>query len=177
MRELVAAGKMQMKLGQVTGLTGADGILSSVQVKGNDGAAFDIQANTLLPFFGLTMKLGPVANWGLNLHENLIPVDTEKFESSTPGIFAIGDMALVLGENGKPVPGVSPAAMQMGKHVAKIIETELKADAPPAVRPPFKYWDKGTMATIGRSAAVAWVGRFKFSGLLAWLAWYSNSTR
>lgn len=92
MREFVAAGKMQMKLGQVTGLTGADGILSSVQVKGSDGAAFDIQANTLLPFFGLTMKLGPVANWGLNLNENLIPVDTEKFESSTPGIFAIGDI-------------------------------------------------------------------------------------
>ena len=92
MRELVAAGKMQMKLGQVTGLTGADGLLSSVQVKGSDGAAFDIQANTLLPFFGLTMKLGPVANWGLNLEQNLIPVDTEKFETSEPGIFAIGDI-------------------------------------------------------------------------------------
>ena len=63
-----------------------------MQVKGNDGSAFDIQANTLLPFFGLTMKLGPVANWGLNLEENLIPVDTEKFESSEPGIFAIGDI-------------------------------------------------------------------------------------
>jgi thioredoxin reductase (NADPH) len=46
----------------------------------------------MLPFFGLTMKLGPVANWGLNLHENLIPVDTEKFETSHPGIFAIGDI-------------------------------------------------------------------------------------
>jgi thioredoxin reductase (NADPH) len=92
MRELVAEGKMQMKLGQVTGLSGAGGVLTSVQVKGNDGAAFDIQANTLLPFFGLTMKLGPVANWGLNLEENLIPVDTEKFESSEPGIFAIGDI-------------------------------------------------------------------------------------
>ncbi len=56
--------------------------MSSVQVKGNDGAAFDIAANALLPFFGLTMKLGPVADWGLNLHENLIPVDTAKFESS-----------------------------------------------------------------------------------------------
>lgn len=88
-----------------------------------------------------------------------------------PGIFAIGDMALVLGENGKPVPGVSPAAMQMGKHVAKIIEAEINSNAQPDVRPPFKYWDKGTMATIGRSAAVAWIGRFKFSGLLAWLAW------
>ena len=88
-----------------------------------------------------------------------------------PGIFAIGDMALVLGENGKPVPGVSPAAMQMGKHVAKIIKSEITAGAKSETRPAFKYWDKGTMATIGRSAAVAWIGRFKFSGLLAWLAW------
>jgi thioredoxin reductase len=46
----------------------------------------------LLPFFGLTMKLGPIAEWGLNLHENLIPVDTEKFETSQPGIFAVGDI-------------------------------------------------------------------------------------
>ena len=88
-----------------------------------------------------------------------------------PEIFAIGDMALVLDEKGKPVPGVSPAAMQMGKHVAKIIENEISTNAKPAVRPAFKYWDKGTMATIGRSAAVAWIGKFKFSGLFAWLAW------
>jgi NADH:ubiquinone reductase (H+-translocating) len=87
-----------------------------------------------------------------------------------PEIFAIGDMALVLEKDGKPVPGVSPAAMQMGKHVAKIIEDEIHFGKKSA-RPVFKYWDKGTMATIGRSAAVAWVGRFKFSGLLAWLAW------
>jgi len=80
-------------------------------------------------------------------------------------------MALVLGADGKPVPGVSPAAMQMGCHVAKIIEQEIRFGAKAPARPPFKYWDKGTMATIGRSAAVAWIGRFKFSGLLAWLAW------
>jgi NADH:ubiquinone reductase (H+-translocating) len=88
-----------------------------------------------------------------------------------PEIFAIGDLALVLQENGKPVPGVSPAAMQMGKHVAKIIGSEIGARVKPATRPVFKYWDKGTMATIGRSAAVAWIGRFKFSGYPAWLAW------
>lgn len=88
-----------------------------------------------------------------------------------PEVFAIGDLALVLGENGKPVPGVSPAAMQMGKHVAKIIKTELAAARPATTRPAFKYWDKGTMATIGRSAAVAWLGKLKFSGWLAWLAW------
>jgi thioredoxin reductase (NADPH) len=91
MRELVAAGKMQFNLGQVTALKGENGILAAVQVKGTEGP-FDIAANALLPFFGLTMKLGPVAEWGLNLHENLIPVDTAKFETSTPGIFAVGDI-------------------------------------------------------------------------------------
>jgi thioredoxin reductase (NADPH) len=53
---------------------------------------FEIACDTMLPFFGLTMKLGPIANFGLNLHENLIPVDTEKFETSAPGIFAVGDI-------------------------------------------------------------------------------------
>jgi NADH dehydrogenase len=88
-----------------------------------------------------------------------------------PEIFAIGDIALVLKADGKPVPGVSPAAMQMGKHVAKIIKAELNAGANPPARPPFKYWDKGTMATIGRSAAVAQIGKIKLSGYPAWLAW------
>ena len=100
-----------------------------------------------------------------------IKVNSDLSLPGHPEIFAIGDLALVLGENGKPVPGVSPAAMQMGKHVAKIIELEIRSDPKPAARPAFKYWDKCTMATIGRSAAVAMVGRFKFSGLFAWLAW------
>jgi thioredoxin reductase (NADPH) len=92
MRALVADGKMQLKIGQVTGLQGADGVLSSATIKGSDGATFDVTTNAMLPFFGLTMKLGPVADWGLNQHENLISVDTEKFETSTPGIFAVGDI-------------------------------------------------------------------------------------
>ena len=92
MRELVAAGKMQFKLGQVTGLKGENGVLSAATVKGTDGVSFDVATNAMLPFFGLTMKLGPVAHWGLNLHENLLPVDTAKFETSEPGIFAIGDI-------------------------------------------------------------------------------------
>jgi NADH dehydrogenase len=89
-----------------------------------------------------------------------------------PEAFAIGDIALVLDKQGQPVPGVSPAAMQMARHVARIIENEL---APPpsgkVPRPPFKFHDRGSMATIGRSAAVANVGGLKFSGLPAWLAW------
>jgi NADH dehydrogenase len=88
-----------------------------------------------------------------------------------PEAFAIGDMALVLGEQGRPVPGVSPAAMQMARHVARIIHQDLQANPRKAERPPFSYWDKGTMATIGRSAAVAKIGRFEFSGFPAWMAW------
>ncbi len=88
-----------------------------------------------------------------------------------PEIFAIGDLALVIEKDGHPVPGICPAAMQMGRHVARVIESELNSGAGQTPRPPFKYWDKGTMATIGRSAAVAWIGRFKISGFPAWLAW------
>ena len=91
MFEQVEAGKMRFFVGQVTGLEGEAGNLSHVTVKGEKGTE-TIVADRLLPFFGLTMKLGPIADWGLNLHENLIPVDTEKFETSTPGIFAIGDI-------------------------------------------------------------------------------------
>jgi len=111
MRELVAAGKMQFKLGQVTGLKGEDGVLSAAQVKGNDGSAFEVATNALLPFFGLTMKLGPVADWGLNLHENLIPVDTAKFESSVHGIFAIGDINTYPGKLKLILSGFHEAAL------------------------------------------------------------------
>jgi NADH dehydrogenase len=87
-----------------------------------------------------------------------------------PEVFAIGDMALVHGENGKPVPGISPAAMQMARHVARVIETDL-ASGGQSNRPPFRYRDKGAMATIGRSAAVAQLGQFEISGFPAWLVW------
>jgi NADH dehydrogenase len=89
-----------------------------------------------------------------------------------PEVFAIGDLALVLDERGQPVPGISPAAMQMARHVARVIETELnngKENLP--ARPAFNYWNKGTMATIGRSAAVAQIGRLEFSGWPAWATW------
>jgi NADH:ubiquinone reductase (H+-translocating) len=99
-----------------------------------------------------------------------VKVNSDLSVPGHPEVFAIGDMALVLEKDGSPVPGVSPAAMQMGTHVARIIENEI-AFPGGVERPVFKYWDKGTMATIGRSAAVAKVGRFEFSGITAWLAW------
>ncbi len=92
MRELVASGKMDLMIGQVAALAGEGADLTAATVKLNDGATRDVAIERLMPFFGLTMKLGPIADWGLNLHENLVPVDTEKFETSTPGVFAVGDI-------------------------------------------------------------------------------------
>jgi thioredoxin reductase (NADPH) len=91
MRALVANNKISLLIGQMSGLEGDSGALAAVMLKTKDGEV-RYPCNRLLPFFGLTMKLGPVANWGLNLDENLIPVDTERFETSTPGIFAVGDI-------------------------------------------------------------------------------------
>jgi thioredoxin reductase (NADPH) len=98
MRELVATGKMDLRLGQIETLEGADGLLSSATLKGGDGTKTVLACERLIPFFGLTMKLGPISGWGLNLNENLIPVDTEKFETNVPGIFAIGDINTYAGK-------------------------------------------------------------------------------
>jgi thioredoxin reductase (NADPH) len=92
MRALVASGAMDLRIGQVTTLEGEGGQLSAAVIKGNDGSLTTVECDAMLPFFGLTMKLGPVANWGLKLDGELIPVDTEKFETSEPGIFAVGDI-------------------------------------------------------------------------------------
>ena len=92
MKALVEGRKMDFLLGRAVELKGEDGKLDTVIFEDNDGARSALRADAFLPFFGLTMKLGPVAEFGLNLHENLIPVDTEKFETSTPGIFAVGDI-------------------------------------------------------------------------------------
>ena len=92
MRSLVAAGDMDLHLGQVVTLKGKAPVLDGAVIRRDDGSTFEIGCDVILPFFGLTMKLGPIAEWGLNLHENLVPVDTQKFETSVPGIFAIGDI-------------------------------------------------------------------------------------
>ena len=91
MRTLVGDGKIALLIGQMAALHGEGGALTAVGVKTKDGET-RVAADRLLPFFGLTMKLGPVADWGLNLRENLVPVDTEKFQTNEPGIFAVGDI-------------------------------------------------------------------------------------
>jgi thioredoxin reductase (NADPH) len=98
MRALVSEEAMDFALGQVVALKGPAPRLEAAIVRRDDGSTFEVPCEIMLPFFGLTMKLGPIADWGLNLHENLIPVDTEKFETSVPGIFAVGDINLYPGK-------------------------------------------------------------------------------
>lgn len=92
MMALVDDKKMTFHVGDIKGLNGQDGQLKSVTVQPKGEEPFKIPCDTLLAFYGLTMKLGPIADFGLNLNQNLIPVDTEKFETSTKGIFSIGDI-------------------------------------------------------------------------------------
>jgi NADH dehydrogenase len=88
-----------------------------------------------------------------------------------PEVFGIGDIVSLMQENGKPVPGVAPAAMQMAQYLARLIAAELDSGPGQASRPAFRYHDKGNLATIGRSAAIAQFGKIKMEGFLAWLAW------
>jgi thioredoxin reductase (NADPH) len=119
MRALVAEKKITLLIGQMTALDGDGRELSAVAVKTKDGET-RVAANRLLPFFGLTMKLGPVAGWGLNLHENLITVDTERFETSEPGIFAVGDINWYPGKLKLILSGFHEAAL-MSQAAYKIV--------------------------------------------------------
>ena len=125
MFDLVEKGDIAFKLGQVTELNGEGGKLSSVTVKGADGAVFEQPAEIMMPFFGLTMKLGPVADWGLNLEENLIPVDTARFETSEPRIFAIGDINTYPGKLKLILSGFHEAAL-MAQATHKYVHPEKK---------------------------------------------------
>src|SRR5580658_2943601 len=99
-----------------------------------------------------------------------------------PEVFVIGDLAALKDASGKLLPGIAPVAIQEGRFVAKLIAREVKSGAPSFSRsareggdfdsrPPFHYFDKGSLATIGRSAAIAQFGKIHISGFLAWLAW------
>jgi NADH:ubiquinone reductase (H+-translocating) len=85
-----------------------------------------------------------------------------------PNLFVIGDLAHFAHGTAQPLPGVAPVAMQQGEYVARVIRRVLRGLSKPE---PFAYWDRGSMATIGRAAAVAMIGPLRFSGYPAWLAW------
>ncbi|MDE1900828.1 MAG: NAD(P)/FAD-dependent oxidoreductase [Alphaproteobacteria bacterium] len=115
MRALVAEGKMDLKIANFSGLNGADGQVQSITLVDDAKNATDYPCDTILAFYGLTMKLGPVANFGLNLTENMIPVNTENFETSEPTIFAIGDINTYPGKMKLILSGFHEAALMAKK--------------------------------------------------------------
>ena len=126
-----------------------------------------IEAATVLWAAGVTAP-GISASLGVPLVKGgLVPVLADLSISSSPDIFVIGDQALFIDEKGNGLTGLSPIAMQQGLSVAANILNDLKGKK----RRPFRYFDKGRMATIGRSRAVAVIGSLEFSGFFAWLAW------
>jgi thioredoxin reductase (NADPH) len=111
MERLTAAGRIELVVPyQLSGLDGADGALRAVTVDSLDGAARRIEADVLLPFFGLAMNLGPIARWGLALERNHIKVDPATFETSAKGIYAVGDIASYPGKLKLILTGFAEAA-------------------------------------------------------------------
>ncbi|MDX6749933.1 NAD(P)/FAD-dependent oxidoreductase [Geminicoccaceae bacterium 1502E] len=115
MRRLVAEGQMRLVIGQITALAGRDAQLESVDIKTAGGGQEEVDCDTLLAFYGLKMELGPIASWGLNLDRNLIEVETEAFETSVPGIFAIGDICTYPGKLKLILSGFHEAALMCQK--------------------------------------------------------------
>lgn len=122
MKAMAESGKLNFMLGQISGLEGTDGMLSAVNIKSADGET-SVPTSRLMPFFGLTMKLGPVADWGLELNDNLISVDTEKFVTSVPGVFAIGDINHYPGKLKLILSGFHEAAL-MSQAAKKIVSPD-----------------------------------------------------
>jgi thioredoxin reductase (NADPH) len=111
MKELAAAGKLRYLTGQVVALRVADGALAGATVKGLDGSATELACDHVLAFFGLHPRLGPIASWGLELEKKALKVDTEKFQTSVPGIFAIGDINTYPGKKKLILSGFHEAAL------------------------------------------------------------------
>jgi thioredoxin reductase (NADPH) len=125
MMSLVSDKKMDFYVADIKELHGFNGRLNAVTVKPKDGDAYKVECDTLLAFYGLTMKLGPIAEFGLNLDKNLIPVDTEKFETSTPGIFSIGDINTYPGKLKLILSGFHESAL-MAQEAFRIIYPDKK---------------------------------------------------
>jgi NADH dehydrogenase len=166
-----AAERALTKLGVQTRtgtlVTGIDD--QGVTVKSN-GALTKIPARTVLWAAGV--QASPIGKLladclGLSLdHAGRVPVEPDLSIAGHPEILVIGDLAAFL-QDGKQVPGVAPTAIQQGHYAASLIAHRLRNGK----TKPFRYFDKGSLATIGRNQAVADIGPFQFSGILAWLAW------
>lgn len=111
MRALCAAGKMQLIIGQITGLESSNDKLTDIAVTNIDGEVQNIALDALLLFYGLSPKLGPIADWGLDIDRKQIAVDTACFQTSTPGIYAVGDINIYPGKKKLILSGFHEAAL------------------------------------------------------------------
>jgi thioredoxin reductase (NADPH) len=111
MRELVGAGKMQVLEGNATGLRRDNGGLTGLDVRTAGGRDLQLSADQILAFYGLHPKLGPIAEWGMELEKRALKVDTEKFQTSVPGIFAVGDINTYPGKKKLILSGFHEAAL------------------------------------------------------------------
>jgi thioredoxin reductase (NADPH) len=111
MRALCEGYEMQFMVGQVSGYEEVDGRLTQIRVTGGDGVTRTVPLDLLLVFFGLSPKLGPIAEWGLDLERKQVVVDTEKFQTSVPGIFAVGDINTYPGKKKLILSGFHEAAL------------------------------------------------------------------
>jgi NADH dehydrogenase len=155
-RELERKG-VEVKTGAAVSWIDADGV---------EAGGERIQAATVLWAAGVAAS--PIArSLGVALDRaGRVPVAPDLTVSGHPEISVVGDLA-ALSQDGKPLPGTSPVAIQEGRHAAKNIRRRVRGDA----ALPFHFFDKGSMAVIGRAAAVAEIAGLRLSGLLAWLAW------
>ncbi|CAM3063074.1 NAD(P)/FAD-dependent oxidoreductase [Cupriavidus taiwanensis] len=111
MKELCEQMEMQFLVGQISGYEEKDGVLTEIKVSGADGVTRRLPLDDLLVFFGLSPKLGPIAEWGLDLERKQIKVDTEKFQTNIPGIFAVGDINTYPGKKKLILSGFHEAAL------------------------------------------------------------------
>jgi len=130
MREIVASGKSKLHIAQLKGIEGSAPYLTGIKLESKETGEFVHECDMLLAFYGLTMKLGPVAEFGIDLEQNLISVDTEKFETNVPGIFAIGDI--------NTYPGKLKLILS-GFHEAALMSQEAFRLARPGERLRFQY--------------------------------------
>ena len=111
MRALCATGKMQLIIGQITGLQSSNDKLTEIAVTNIDGEVQSIDLDALLLFYGLSPKLGPIADWGLDIDRKQVTVDTACFQTSTPGIYAVGDINIYPGKKKLILSGFHEAAL------------------------------------------------------------------
>ncbi len=148
-------------------------IMTATRVTGCDTRGVDtdhgrIDAATIIWAAGVMAS--PAAQWIGAEHDGAgrIKVGPDLAVPGHPEIFAVGDTAAAQGPDGRPVPGIAPAAKQMGGYVGRLIAARVAGKAPP---PPFRYRHQGDLAAIGRRAAVVKLGRMELKGFLAWLFW------